>query len=98
MTSSRVAPSLASLVVVVGAGLLTTMGVGALVLTSGAAPSGHEVSHAGSTSCGGTLPAGTVVGIAATKDDGGYWIANDAGLVVACGDAPDLGGLSTTPA
>jgi len=88
----------ASLVVVVGAGLLTTMGVGSLALTSAAAPSGHEVSHAASTSCGGTLPAGTVVGIAATKDDGGYWIADNAGVVVACGDATDFGGLTTTPA
>ena len=49
------------------------------------------------TFCDGTLPAGTVVGMAATKDDGGYWIANNRGLVVACGDAPTLGGLSSAP-
>jgi lysophospholipase L1-like esterase len=97
MTRSRTARLFASLVVVIGAGLLT-VGVGSLALTSAAAPSGHEVSHAGSSSCNRTLPAGTVVGIAATEDDGGYWIANNAGIVVACGDAPDFGGLTTTPA
>ena len=50
----------------------------------------------GST-CNGALPAGTVVGMAATNDDGGYWIANGRGLVVACGDAANDGELSSPP-
>ena len=53
-------------------------------------------SHALSSTCNGTLPAGTVVGMAVTHDDEGYWIANDEGLVVACGDAPVLGGLTSS--
>ena len=32
-----------------------------------------------------------VVGIAATPDDGGYWIVTNDGYVAACGDAPYLG-------
>jgi hypothetical protein len=52
--------------------------------------------HASGSSCNGTLPAGTVVGIAVTHDDEGYWIANNEGLVVACGDAPVLGGLTSS--
>ena len=38
-----------------------------------------------------------MVGLAATRDDGGYWIANAQGFVVACGDAPYLGNVPTTP-
>lgn len=44
-----------------------------------------------SSSCTGTAPSGSVVGIASTKDDGGYWIATNYGAVIACGNAPDLG-------
>jgi hypothetical protein len=33
----------------------------------------------------------TVVGIADTPDDGGYWIANNAGQIAACGDAAFMG-------
>ena len=33
----------------------------------------------------------SIVGIAATSDDGGYWIVNNEGYVAACGDAPYLG-------
>ena len=47
--------------------------------------------------CNGTLAAGTVVGVVADKDDGGYWIANNQGLVVACGDVPAIGGLASAP-
>ena len=60
----------------------------------------HHVAHnydVGFTHVYGTLPTATVVGIAATSDDQGYWIANNQGLVVACGDAPDLGELTTAP-
>jgi hypothetical protein len=35
--------------------------------------------------------------MAATPDDGGYWIASRAGGVVACGDAIDYGSLSIVP-
>jgi hypothetical protein len=49
--------------------------------------------HAGAT-CAQTadFPYGSaVVGIAATSDDGGYWIVTNDGYVAACGDAPYLG-------
>ena len=36
-----------------------------------------------------------VVGIAATPDDGGYWIVTNEGYVAACGDAPYLGEQTT---
>jgi hypothetical protein len=36
-----------------------------------------------------------VVGIAATSDDGGYWIVTNDGYVAACGDAPYLGEQTT---
>jgi len=81
----------------------TVVGVALLTMTisfrtaSAAGLTGPELAHAASSSCDGTLPAGTVVGIAVTADDGGYWIANNAGLVVACGDATDFGNLTTTP-
>lgn len=41
--------------------------------------------------CSGTLPSGTVVGMATTADGDGYWIASSTGEVVACGDAPSFG-------
>ena len=49
--------------------------------------------HASST-CNGYLPTGSVAAMAATTDGGGYWIADSAGLVAACGDAPNLGSVS----
>ncbi len=49
-----------------------------------------------STTCNGYLPTGSVAAMAATTDGGGYWIADSAGLVVACGDAPNLGSVSIT--
>ena len=36
-----------------------------------------------------------VVGIAATPDDGGYWVVSSGGYVAACGDAPYLGQQTT---
>ena len=45
------------------------------------------------------MPSGTVVGMAATHSDGGYWIADQAGQVDACGGASiAYGELSTAPA
>ncbi len=45
------------------------------------------------------MPSGTVVGMAATADDGGYWVADQAGQVDACGDASiAYGELSAAPA
>ena len=51
--------------------------------------------HIAGPTCNGTLPTDTVIGMAATKDDGGYWVANNQGLVVACGDAQNFGGLDS---
>ena len=36
-----------------------------------------------------------VVGIAETRDNGGYWIVTHDGYVAACGDAPYLGEQTT---
>jgi hypothetical protein len=57
----------------------------------------HSLSHGGFPACNGMLPGGSVVGIASTADDGGYWIVNNQGLVVACGDAQNFGGLTSPP-
>jgi hypothetical protein len=45
--------------------------------------------------CDGTVPSGSVIGMVATEDDGGYWIATNYGQVIACGDAPYLGDADT---
>jgi ABC-type branched-subunit amino acid transport system substrate-binding protein len=81
---------------------LSALGIGSLFAPIGsaarAAPSqAKSAAHTVSTSCTGYLPTGTVVGMAATPDDGGYWIASRAGGVVACGDAIDYGSLSIVP-
>ena len=55
----------------------------------------HSIGHASSATCNGALPTGTVIGVAATSDDGGYWVANDQGLVVACGNAQTFGGVTS---
>jgi Tol biopolymer transport system component len=49
------------------------------------------------TSCSGTLPSGSVVGMAHTDDGNGYWIADASGGVVACGDAGFYGSMAGTP-
>jgi hypothetical protein len=47
--------------------------------------------------CSGTIPAGqNAVGIAATPDDGGYWIATNTGAVIHCGDAQNFGQVAET--
>ena len=75
--------------------LCIVAGIGAFSGSSGAS---QAVAHAASSSCSGVLPSGSVVGVAATTDDDGYWIANNKGEVVACGDATNFGSLTTTPA
>jgi hypothetical protein len=49
--------------------------------------------HVGTTCAqAAAFPEGSaVVGIAATPDDGGYWIVTNDGYVAACGDASYLG-------
>jgi hypothetical protein len=66
--------------------------------TSATGATGPRLSepHTGST-CNGTLASGTVVGLAASADDGGYWVANNEGEVVACGDALAFPGLTQAP-
>ncbi len=57
--------------------------------TTPASPSA-ATTGAGPT-CSQTLASGSVVGMAATRDGGGYWIADRRGRVADCGDAADLG-------
>jgi ribosomal protein L24E len=80
--------------------VVAVVGVATLTVPSFAdvgAAQAQVVAHASSSTCDGTFPAGTVVGMAATSDDGGYWIANSQGLVVACGDASNHGGVNGAP-
>lgn len=81
----------------VGVVTLATIATSSPTSTALAAAQTGVTAHAAQPTCNGTLAAGTVVGMAATNDDGGYWIANSQGLVVACGDAPALGGLAAIP-
>ena len=78
------------------AALIVMLGVGSLVgAPSPVSALSRESSAAAQVdgSCSGALPTGTVVGMAATANDRGYWIANTAGEVVACGDASNFGSL-----
>src|SRR5580704_8442816 len=56
----------------------------------------RSTSHT-ATSCNAFLPSGSVIGMATTPDDGGYWVASNFGEVVSCGDAINYGSLPTTP-
>ena len=60
-------------------------------------PSPPTTSPTTTPSCDGTLAPGSVVGMAATPADDGYWIANNQGRVVACGNAHDAGELTSVP-
>jgi hypothetical protein len=85
-------------VATLGVGIIVSvMSLTTLALEPAGALSRHVVAHDSGNTCSGNLPTGTVVGLAATNDDGGYWIANNQGLVVGCGDAPNFGQLSSTP-
>jgi hypothetical protein len=82
--------------------VLAALIVGGLSLihasAAGAAASGNTfVGHSGFTACDGYLESGTVIGMATTPDDDGYWIAGRTGRIVPCGDAPNLGSLAFTP-
>ena len=79
------------------AGLLGTAGATADSAAATASRSGAVVAPLQSGSCSGNLPLGTVVGMAATSDDGGYWIADASGDVVSCGDATNFGSLPVAP-
>jgi hypothetical protein len=86
----------AGLVALAFTAILISVGMSpALTSITGAAT--RLTAHASSSGCNGTLTSGSVAGMAATNDDGGYWIASSQGLVVACGDAPAFGGLSSAP-
>ncbi len=74
-------------------GALCTVGFSG---ASGASEAGAHAVAVGPP-CTNTLASGTVIGVAATSDDAGYWIANDAGQVVACGDATNFGSLTKAP-
>jgi hypothetical protein len=71
--------------------LLAVASLFALPTTRGEAATLHP--HAAATCAqDGAFPSGSaVVGIAATSDDGGYWIVTNDGHVAACGDAAYLG-------
>ena len=75
-------------------GVLTVSGASVATANSNG---GDSVSHAAGGSCSGFLPPGTVVGMATTSDDGGYWIGNSTGDVVGCGDAGGFGSLGIAP-
>ena len=49
----------------------------------------------GAAACSESLPATTVVGMATSADGRGYWIASSTGLVAACGDAANLGQITS---
>lgn len=65
----------------------TLIGLGALVVlgTSAYAAEPHthlSISHSTNASCSGYVPTGTVAGMAAMPNGGGYWITDNVGLVV----------------
>ena len=83
----------------IGLALSVTLLAGLYLLAGAATPSeaASVHPHAGTT-CTQAAPfpyGSAVVGIAATPDDGGYWIVTNDGYVAACGDAPYLGEQTT---
>lgn len=82
----------AVIALVLGGVALSGPVAGAAVRTRATAPR-----VASKAPCSGYLPSGSVVGAATTPDDGGYWIVNNAGYVVDCGDAVSYGSLRVPP-
>ncbi len=95
-----------------GLALTASLLTGLCLVAAPVAPTGAATvkPHAAPTCSqpGGPFALGSsVVGIAVTPDDGGYWIVNNVGQIAACGDAPFLGeqtvlnkpivGIATTP-
>ena len=78
-----------SVVLLLAAGCIGALGSLGGARTAGASPVGPHIANP----CSGSLPPGSVVGMAALPDASGYWIANSTGQVVACGDAPDIGSI-----
>ncbi|HEX4434685.1 MAG TPA: hypothetical protein VH012_07640 [Acidimicrobiales bacterium] len=77
--------------IAISTGLLVA--AAALSISNAPAQAATLTSHAG-TSCAQATPfpyGSAVVGMAATPDDGGYWIVTNDGYVAACGDAALLG-------
>ena len=75
-------------------GLIVGLTISPTVAGSAQASGGQLAHPSINASCSGYLPSGSVAGMAATPDGGGYWITSYLGQVVACGDAPNLGSIS----
>ncbi len=75
--------------------LLATLSVLAISPASGAAATSAPHATASCAQAAQFPFRSAVVGIAATQDDGGYWIVTDDGNVAACGDAAYLGEQTT---
>ena len=60
-----------------------------------AAIQSFSLTVAGPAKCNESLPSGTVVGMATSADDNGYWIASSSGRVAACGNAANLGQITS---
>jgi hypothetical protein len=82
-------------VVVVLALFLMWLGVGGV--GSGRAGTSVLATETNDDGCSLSLPVHTVVGLAATPDGRGYWIADSRGAVAACGNAADFGSLGSAP-
>ena len=74
---------------------IVAAGVAGTVIFDASGRAGASAPHSSASSCSGVVPSGSVIGMEATKDDGGYWIATNYGAVIACGDAPYLGDADT---
>jgi hypothetical protein len=78
-------------------GTLAIGGFWSVTASSGAAGAATRSTGRTATSCNAFLPSGSVIGMASTFDDGGYWVASNFGEVVSCGDAINYGSLPSSP-